>query len=251
VIHASQTRFGSSAFTLIELLVVTGTIAILSAIIISTLNPIEISNRARDSAMRQDAGALYNAYQRYAVNNQSYPWMDIDNSQTVATTGDAWFGRSDDSGAGLCSAPLPAGPDVQCDQYNSPGLIIQNMELKESFLSKGYTSMETKDPHFDSSENHYLWIDKKSGLPSRVDDTYICFIPKAKVNRLSSANLKRPILNIIPPQRNCGQARKNKNNFTLEIISFEPTTSRDFVGIWAARRWDFKTPETSLFICIP
>lgn len=60
-------------FTLIELLIVIAVIGILTAAIISILNPAYIQGRARNAARKSDLGAIRSALEMYYSDNGSYP----------------------------------------------------------------------------------------------------------------------------------------------------------------------------------
>ena len=67
-------------FTLVELLIVIALIAILSVAVLATINPIEQSNKAKDSTVQNDAAEVMNAYERYYTVKQTYPWVDVDDA---------------------------------------------------------------------------------------------------------------------------------------------------------------------------
>lgn len=60
-------------FTLIELLIVIAVIGILTAAVISILNPAYIQGRARNAARKSDLGAIRSALEMYYSDNGSYP----------------------------------------------------------------------------------------------------------------------------------------------------------------------------------
>lgn len=58
-------------------------ISIISVAVLSTINPIEQTNKARDSRMQNDCAEMLNAFERfYAVNNK-YPWQTTKNSTGI------------------------------------------------------------------------------------------------------------------------------------------------------------------------
>lgn len=186
---------GRQGFTLVELLIVIALIAILSVAVLATINPIEQSNKAKDSTTQNDAAEVMNAYERYYTVKATYPWMDVDGSTTVSSPNGEWVGRSDMAGAALCTtaAALTGGtvaPSTRCDGSTNRGLLISTDELKDSFLAKGYTSLSASDPNYNAVGLNYLWIDKKG--PLLGNSVYVCYIPKAKSNRTVTTSLFKP-----------------------------------------------------------
>jgi prepilin-type N-terminal cleavage/methylation domain-containing protein len=169
-------------FTLVELLIVIALISILSVAVLATINPIEQSNKAKDSTVQNDAAEVMNSYERYYANAQEYPWMKY--GATKATVEDAILLRSDTLGFGVCDAGLVADePDDQagdCDPTSSdPGLLIKTDELKSAFVGKSEFSTAATNP-----ENS-LWLYKQAGSGGSV---YVCYVPKAKSNREATTN---------------------------------------------------------------
>lgn len=66
-------RKNQTGFTLIELIVVIGVIAILSAMIIAILNPLEQFAKARDSQRKSDLSQIQKALEQYYQDTGSYP----------------------------------------------------------------------------------------------------------------------------------------------------------------------------------
>ena len=62
-----------SAFTLVELLVVIAIIGILSAAVISVINPIEQQKKARDVVRKADLAKISTALEQYYADHNSYP----------------------------------------------------------------------------------------------------------------------------------------------------------------------------------
>ena len=60
-------------FTLVEILIVIVLLAILSAVVIATVNPLEQLRRARDSSREQNAETLLSAINRYQVTRENNP----------------------------------------------------------------------------------------------------------------------------------------------------------------------------------
>lgn len=60
-------------FTLVEILIVIVLLAILSAVVIATVNPLEQLRRSRDSSREQNAETLLSAINRYQVTREDNP----------------------------------------------------------------------------------------------------------------------------------------------------------------------------------
>jgi prepilin-type N-terminal cleavage/methylation domain-containing protein len=220
-------------FTLVELLIVIALIAILSVAVLATINPIEQSNKAKDSTIQNDAAEVMNAYERYYTVKFSYPWVDIDSAATVGSADLVWFGTSNLAGAALCTSNVVgAGPNTLCNAYNNPGLLISTDELKDSFLAKGYTSLTAADPNYKAGGMNYLWVDKKASTAG--NSIYVCFIPKAKSNRTSSTTLYKPTLT---------------GGVVTGLVPVDKVA--DFTNGYPSAAWTFATPATSMFKCVP
>jgi len=221
-------------FTLVELLIVIALISILSVAVLATINPIEQSNKAKDSTTQNDAAEVMNAYERYYTVKNTYPWMDTDNSATVTTYDGAWIGTSRMIGAGLCGANgvNSAIPTTDCTTYDENGSLISTDELKSSFLKKGYTSLVTGDPNFNTDGMNNLWVVKKDAASG--NSVYVCYIPKAKSNRTKGSILYTPTF-----------VAGLMTDLTLAAVD---QFNADGSPIAA---WDFLAPATSLFKCVP
>ena len=129
----------SLGFTLVELLIVIALIAILSVAVLATINPIEQSNKAKDSTVQNDAAEVLNAYERYYAAQASYPWVDVTSPKT-GTVDDVVYLNSTMAGFGLCTVEAGvATPADTCTARDSQGLLLSTTELKDSFLEKNYT----------------------------------------------------------------------------------------------------------------
>ena len=224
------------AFTLVELLIVIALIAILSVAVLATINPIEQSNKAKDAAVQNDAAELMNALERYYAANASYPWVDIDSGATVTSVDSGWFGNSQKTGAGLCTGTIGTTPNNDCNIYDNPGLLILTDELKNSFLEKGYTSLMAGDPGYSAAKTNLLWVDKKDSATG-YNSIYICFIPKAKINRTATTAL----YSLYAPTVVAG-----------EVVGLTKATQGEFVnGSPDPVKWDFTSAPRSLFKCVP
>lgn len=61
------------AFTLVEILVVIGIITILSALVITALNPAQLRKAARDTNRQKDVSIITSALEQYYADNNAYP----------------------------------------------------------------------------------------------------------------------------------------------------------------------------------
>lgn len=162
-------------FTLVELLIVIALIAILSVAVLATINPIEQSNKAKDSTTQNDAAEVLNAYERYYANAQSYPWMKFTDAATI-TVDDAIVYSSSQVGFGICYGDVAAVASDATGACNTTGtelgLLVEADELKASFVTKS---------EFQSvNEIDRLWTFKAAGSGGSI---YVCYVPKAKSSR--------------------------------------------------------------------
>lgn len=166
-------------FTLVELLIVIALIAILSVAVLATINPIEQSNKARDAKVQNDAAEVMNAYERYYAGKQSYPWVDV--IVSTDTVDSAYFSRSSQVGFALCSNTTITSSHDACSAADEPGLIITTQELKNSFLNKGYTNLQSAAGYSFVNE---LYLIKEAAADG--NSIYVCYVPKANANRQNS-----------------------------------------------------------------
>ncbi len=220
-------------FTLVELLIVIALIAILSVAVLATINPIEQSNKAKDSTVQNDAAEIMNAYERYYTVQNTYPWMDV-LTEPVATYNDPWIGTSRMVGAGLCSSTVAtAEPKDLCSSFDEQGSLIKRDELKDAFLAKGYTSLSSNDPNYGA--NNYFVIDKKDATEG--NSVFVCYIPRAKANRNNSTVLYKPTVD-------------GTTGFVTALTRVLPTDNTIFNSD-GTPKLDFLTLEASLFKCVP
>lgn len=167
-------------FTLVELLIVIALIAILSVAVLATINPIEQANKARDAKVQNDAAEVMNAYERYYAGKTSYPWLDVVAGVTE-TVDSAFFSRSSQVGFALCGNPAATGNHDLCSDSEEAGLIVTTQELKNSFLNKGYTTLQS-----DAGYNYVneLYLIKEAATEG--NSIYVCYVPKANANRENS-----------------------------------------------------------------
>ena len=64
----------NSGFTLIELLIVIALIGVLAVALLSTINPVEQTRKAKDSARKAAAAEMLNSLERFQATFFCYPW---------------------------------------------------------------------------------------------------------------------------------------------------------------------------------
>ena len=225
------------AFTLVELLIVIALIAILSVAVLATINPIEQSNKAKDSTVRNDAAEVMNAYERFYANSQSYPWMVYGPVASKPSVEDAFILRSDQVGFGICSGSSadltvpPNTPSAACDPNNStdPGLLISKDELKLAFVGKDeFRTVGTND------ENG-LFLYKAAGSGGSI---YVCYVPKAKSNRDPATN-----------QLWCLNGTSLTRSAVNGTTCIAPATTGD--AAWAEADTAITDGDIAIFKCVP
>lgn len=162
--------FFSWGFTLVELLIVIALIGILSVAVLSTLNPIEQTNKASDAKYKNDAAEILGALERYYTTKQEHVWMDISFTDKEPSADAAKGFTAEDAGVGICKGALIQTPGDCTDD----GILITNDEIKAAFRDKGFLSATT-----DISK---IFVYKAAGASINV-----CFVPKARVSRTASS----------------------------------------------------------------
>jgi len=199
-------KIKQTGFTLVELLIVIALIAILSVAVLATINPIEQTNKAKDSTTQNDAAEVMNAYERFYANSMDYPWMRYADTPAIALD-DGLVYESTDAGFGICYADMAvavADTDATdgCNTSgNNLGALVANDELKPSFVGKAeFQSVNQAD---------HLWTIK---MPGSSGGIYVCYIPKAKANRqltdklycINQGDLAAPLIKVSDdPNDNC------------------------------------------------
>lgn len=148
-------------FTLVELLIVIALIAILSVAVLSTINPIEQSNKARDAKFQNDASELVSAFERYYTSQNTYPWNSALNANPVVSNTNSIAFLAKDERFGVV--------DLVDD---TDGHLVQTYELKSAFSGKepfGATG------DIGGDDAMYLFHDN--------DSNYVCFCPKSNANK--------------------------------------------------------------------
>ena len=95
-------------FTLIELLVVIGIIAVLSVVVILTINPAELLRQARDSNRVSDLGTLKSALSLY-LTDVSSPNLNFYGAVTNCYTSIPIGGSEQPSTTGICASWVNSG----------------------------------------------------------------------------------------------------------------------------------------------
>ncbi|MFA5025382.1 MAG: type II secretion system protein [Candidatus Shapirobacteria bacterium] len=150
------------AFTLVELLIVITLISILSVAVLATINPIEQTNKARDAQFKNDAAELVSAYERFFASQNKYPW-------NVAAGG---VGETVVEGTDIgVSSPDVLFSVVGSAVGTTDSPLFSTSELKSSFMGKA-PFLATVSPQ------DTMWL-----YTNGSDLNYVCYVPKAKVNR--------------------------------------------------------------------
>lgn len=86
-------KYKEMGFTLIELLIVIALIGVLAVALLSTINPLEQTRKAKDSERRASAGEFLSAVERFQATFFCWPWEfttgttpPCDDTQTISGT---------------------------------------------------------------------------------------------------------------------------------------------------------------------
>ncbi|MBU0998188.1 prepilin-type N-terminal cleavage/methylation domain-containing protein [Patescibacteria group bacterium] len=153
-------KYLKRGFTLVELLIVMGLLGAIAMIVIAAINPIEQTNRARDTRFKADGSQLISAIDRYFAARSEFPWVTVDD---VTYTNEFSYGfvSASDEGVGIC------GADCTVD-----GVLLTSEELKTEFRNRDFIK---KYSATDPSKN--IYIGKSTSAAGSI---YACFIPAAK-----------------------------------------------------------------------
>lgn len=155
------------AFTLVELLIVIGLLGAIALIVIAAINPIEQSNRARDTKYKADAGQLVSALERYFVSQTEFPWTTFDTVTYPSADSSIDFASTTLQRYGLCGATCSVD-----------GLLIANNELKTEFRNRDFAKSGVTLPN-------QIRIGKAVGSSSSI---YACFTALSKSIREKACN---------------------------------------------------------------
>jgi hypothetical protein len=143
-------------------LIVIGLLGAIALIVNSAINPIEQSNRARDTKYKADAGQLISALERYFVAQSAFPWTTFDSVTYPSADSAVDFASASLQRYGLCGASCAAD-----------GSLILNDELKTEFRSRDFAKTG-------ATALNQIKIGKASGSSSSI---YACFTPLSKTIR--------------------------------------------------------------------
>jgi prepilin-type N-terminal cleavage/methylation domain-containing protein len=164
------------AFTLVELLIVITLISILSVAVLATINPIEQTNKARDAQFKNDAAEVLSSYERYFASQNGYPWnLAVDGAGVgySIAVGPAIIGSTDPLFGVLGTAGIG----------DTSSELVKTSELKSSFQGKAPFAVNVQN------------LDKLWLFHNGTDSNYVCYLPKAKVNRTGANAAKLRCLN--------------------------------------------------------
>ncbi len=152
-----------AGFTLVELLIVIGLLGAIALIVIAAINPIEQSNRARDTRFKADGAQLISAHDRFFAARNEFVWVTVSKAAGGSVTNDDAFGflTAGNEGVGLCGATC-----------TTDGYLITTDELKPEFRNRDFIKATALDKQ--------LLIGKAQGTSESV---YACFIPASKATR--------------------------------------------------------------------
>lgn len=138
-------------------MIVIGLLGAIALIVISAINPIEQSNRARDTKYKADASQLVSAIERYYTQKSEFPWQ----TTGTAASADVAFSYVSATGAdvGICGATCAAD-----------GLLLTNDELKSEFRSRDFVKNSP-------ATIKQIMVGKATGASSSI---YACFTPLSK-----------------------------------------------------------------------
>jgi type II secretory pathway pseudopilin PulG len=139
-------------------LIVIGLLGAIALIVIAAINPIEQSNRARDTRFKSDGAQLISSIDRYFAANSKFPWMTV--TPTYTTEDEFGFVTASDQEVGLCGATCTAD-----------GVLITTNELKTEFRNRDFVKNGGG-----AAADLKILIGKEQGSSASV---YACYIPLA------------------------------------------------------------------------
>jgi hypothetical protein len=178
-------------------------VAILAGAVIATINPIELFNRAQDTAKRNDAAEYLSAFERYYTSQEAFPWNNINGGGTgavssgftgvggtkllVGTTisgqsGQAFAVASLDPWAGVVGGLGDSG-----NYAKTEGVLMSSGEMKKAFAGK---------PYFDKSKVTTSYTDASNKMYVRWDglqNINVCYCPQSyteRIDAIAKGNLK-------------------------------------------------------------
>ncbi|MCH7730477.1 prepilin-type N-terminal cleavage/methylation domain-containing protein [Patescibacteria group bacterium] len=146
-----------AGFTLVELLIVIALIGVLVLVVLAAINPIEQVNKARDTRFRSDGAQLLAAIDRYFTSQSEFTWVTVD-STTYSNDTALGYMTAANQLVGVCGATCSAD-----------GVLITNLELKESFRGRDFLTATT--------DNKRIHVGKEAGASASA---YACFYPQSK-----------------------------------------------------------------------
>jgi len=147
------------AFTLVELLIVIGLLGAIALIVISAINPIEQSNRARDTKYKADASQLVSAAERYFVSQAAFPWTTFDSASYPSADTAVDYASATLQRYGLCGATCSVD-----------GVLVTGNELKTEFRNRDFAKSGV-------TLTNQIRIGKAVGSSSSI---YACFTALSK-----------------------------------------------------------------------
>lgn len=147
-------------------MIVIGLLGAIALIVIAAINPIEQSNRARDTKFKSDASQTVSAIERYFTQKHEFPWQT--NTPATYTSADSAFPFTSATSldVGICGTSA-----ANC---NTDGLLITNDELKTEFRSRDFI------------KNNPTAVDKKLNIGKALGSSssvYACFVPLSRSAR--------------------------------------------------------------------
>jgi len=238
----------TSGFTLIELLVVIALIGILAVAVLSALDPIEQTNKAKDAKMQADSSQLVSAIDRFYAANFYFPWTVYESG--TYDSNDALFGAAVYAqGVGICGIlsgleiDLTGFPTVSAAGAGGcldDGLLIVAQELKAGFGNRDYFSSRVGGVGYDKT----LWLFKDDGETVN----YICFKPSAKVNKIK-ADLEAGDESISPLKHLTFTEGEGDGDQTLPTALARCDPSLQIEG--GEVLWGSVNPNDWCFMCVP